>query len=74
MPIILSYPYVHPMFLPLLLAVAQPEQKMLLTCEQFEWLMERTIESKALSTWKKIEFIARYEDGTDPACFPEVEE
>jgi len=62
------------MFLPLLLAIAQPEPKMLLTCEQFEWLVERTVRTESLSSWKKIEFIARYADGTDPACFPEVEE
>ena len=62
------------MFLPLLLALAQPEPKMLLTCEQFEWLSERTIKTESLSTWKKIEFIARYADWTDPACFPEIEE
>jgi hypothetical protein len=62
------------MFLPLLLAIAQPEPKMLLTCEQFEWLVERTVRTESLSSWKKIEFIARFADGTDPACFPEVEE
>jgi len=62
------------MILPLLLALAQPEPKMLLTCEQFEWLSERTMRTESLSVWKKIEFINRYADGTDPACFPEVEE
>ena len=62
------------MILSLLLAVAQPEPKLLLTCEQFEWLSERTMNSKVLSVWEKIEFIARYAEGTDPACFPEVEE
>jgi hypothetical protein len=62
------------MILPLLLALAQPEPKMLLTCEQFEWLVERTVRTESLSSWKKIEFIARFADGTDPACFPEVEE
>jgi hypothetical protein len=62
------------MFLPLLLAIAQPEPKMLLTCEQFEWLVERTVRTESLSSWKKIEFIARFADGTDPACFPELEE
>jgi len=62
------------MFLSLLLAIAQPEPRMLLTCEQFQWLMERTMETESLSVWKKIEFIARYADGTDPACFPEVEQ
>ena len=62
------------MFLPLLLALAQPEPKMLLTCEQFEWLVERTVRTESLSSWKKIEFIARFADGTDPACFPEVKE
>jgi len=62
------------MFLPLLLAIAQPEPSMLLTCEQFNWLTERTMETESLSVWKKIEFIARYADGTDPACFPEVEQ
>ena len=62
------------MILSLLLAVAQPEPKLLLTCEQFEWLSERTMNSEVLSVWKKIEFIARYADGTDPACFPEVKE
>ena len=62
------------MILSLLLAVAQPEPKLLLTCEQFEWLSERTMNSEVLSVWKKIEFIARYADWTDPACFPEVKE
>jgi len=62
------------MILPLFLALAQPEPKMLLTCEQFEWLSERTMKTESLSVWKKIEFIARYADGTDPACFPEVKE
>jgi hypothetical protein len=62
------------MFLPLFLALAQPEPKMLLTCEQFEWLSERTMRTESLSVWKKIEFISRYADGTDPACFPEVEQ
>ena len=62
------------MILSLLLAVAQPEPKLLLTCEQFEWLSERTMKTESLSVWKKIEFIARYADGTDPACFPEVKE
>jgi hypothetical protein len=62
------------MFLPLLLAIAQPEPKMLFTCEQFEWLVERTVRTESLSSWKKIEFIARFADGTDPACFPELEE
>ena len=62
------------MILPLLLAIAQPEPQMLLTCEQFEWLSERTMKTESLSVWKKIEFIVRYADGTDPACFPEVEE
>ena len=62
------------MMLPLLLAIAQPEPRMLLTCEQFQWLSERVVKSETLSSWKKIEFIARFADGTDPACFPEVEE
>ena len=62
------------MFLPLFLALAQPEPKMLLTCEQFEWLSERTMKTESLSVWKKIEFIAKYADGTDPACFPDVKE
>jgi len=62
------------MILPLLLALAQPEPQMLLTCEQFEWLSERTMNSEVLSVWEKIEFIARYAEGTDPACFPEVKE
>jgi len=62
------------MILPLFLALAQPEPSLLLTCEQFEWLSERTMRTESLSVWKKIEFIARYADGTDPACFPEVEE
>jgi hypothetical protein len=30
--------------------------------------------SKILTVWEKIEFIARYAEGTDPACFPEVKE
>ena len=62
------------MILPLLLALSQPEPKLLLTCEQFEWLSERTMNSEVLSVWKKIEFIARYAEGTDPTCFPEVKE
>jgi len=62
------------MFLSLFLAASQPEPKMLLTCEQFQWLMERTIRTESLSSWKKLEFIARFADGTDPACFPEIKE
>jgi len=62
------------MILPLFLALAQPEPKMLLACEKFEWLSERTMRTNSLSVWKKIEFIARYADGTDPACFPEIKE
>ena len=61
------------MILPLLLTIAQPEPRMLLTCEQFEWLMKGTMEAETLSIWKKIEFIDRFADGTDPACF-EVKE
>jgi len=37
-------------------------------------LSERTIKSEILSIWEKIEFIARFAEGTDPACFPEVKE
>jgi len=62
------------MILPLLLALSQPEPKLLLTCEQYEWLAGRTMSSKILTVWEKIEFIARYAEGTDPACFPEVKE
>ena len=62
------------MILPLLLALSQPEPKLLLTCEQYEWLSGRTMSSKILTVWEKIEFIARYAEGTDPTCFPEVKE
>jgi len=62
------------MILPLLLALSNPEPKMLLTCEQYDWLSGRTMRSEVLSIWEKIEFIARFAEGTDPACFPEVKE
>ena len=61
------------MILPLLLALSSPEPSLLLTCEQFDWLSERTLDTKSLSPWKKIEFIQSYAKWTDPACF-EVEE
>jgi hypothetical protein len=62
------------MILSLLLALSNPEPKLLLTCEQYEWLVERTMSSPILSIWEKIEFVARYAEGTDPTCFPEVKE
>lgn len=61
------------MILPLLLALSQPDPRLLLTCEQFEWLVEGTLETKSLSPWKKIEFVQSYAKWTDPACF-EVKE
>jgi hypothetical protein len=61
------------MILPLLLAIAQPEPSLLLTCEQFDWLVERTLDTKSLSLPQKVDFIQRYSKWTDPLCF-EVKE
>jgi len=61
------------MILPLLLALSSPESSLLLTCEQFDWLVERTLDTKSLSLPQKIDFIQSYSKWTDPSCF-EVEE
>jgi hypothetical protein len=58
------------MFLPLLLAIAQPEPS-LMTCDQFDWLVEGTLETKSLSPSEKIYFVQSYARWTDPSCFGE---
>jgi len=57
------------MILSLLLTLSSPESRLLLTCEQFDWLVERTFKSELLSPSEKIEFVGRYADWTDPTCF-----
>ena len=61
------------MILPLLLALSSPDPSLLLTCEQFDWLVERTLDTNSLSLPQKVDFIQSYAKWTDPACF-EVEE
>jgi len=58
------------MILPLLLALSVPEPS-LMTCDQFEWLVEGTLETKSLSISEKIYFIQSYARWTDPSCFEE---
>jgi len=53
----------------LILATAQPDTRMLLSCDDFSWLMQGVVEAKTLSPGEKIEFIARFMQGTDPKCF-----
>lgn len=56
--------------LPLMLALAQPvPEKLLLSCDDFDWLVEGVMSSELLTPYQKVEFISRFAHGTDPSCF-----
>ena len=55
----------------LLLALSSVDPNLLLTCEQFDWLVEGTLETETLSEWRKLDFIQSYAKWTDPKCFEE---
>ena len=54
--------------LPLLLATAEPDIK-LLSCKDFDWLAQGVFESTLLDRSQKLEFISIFMKGTEPACF-----
>jgi len=58
--------------LSLFLTASQPDPKLLMSCDDFSWLLQGVVESELLSPGQKIEFIGRFMQATDPACFDET--
>jgi hypothetical protein len=53
------------MLLPLMLFAAQPQ----LSCQDYDWLAKGVYKSELLSSSEKLDFIFRFMEVTDPACF-----
>jgi len=55
--------------LSLILATSQPDSKILMKCEDFDWLTNGVFESELLTRDEKLTFLSIFIRGTDPACF-----
>jgi len=55
--------------LSLVLATSQPDTRMLMNCDDFDWLSSGVWRSELLTREEKLSFISVFIRGTDPACF-----